>query len=169
MPVGTVRRTHAGLSVSKATIAVESYVVQIDIGSAIVSQNEITDRVCALDWVFVAIKGLENQGYLNQCVRICRIIEHMIDYEEWNADTPFLGKAESFMANNFVADVAARGMIKAAKAERESREAVAAGVPPVVESNFGLDFSIWDPLGWPVDLQDGDDLLFLGGNIGASS
>ncbi|KAE8140480.1 hypothetical protein BDV38DRAFT_279981 [Aspergillus pseudotamarii] len=105
----------------------------------------------------------------NQCVRVCRIIEHMIDYEDWNKDTPFVGKAESFMANNFVADVAARGMIKAAKAERESREAGAAGVPPEVDSHFDFDFSIWDPMGWPVNWQDGDDLLFLNENIGGSS
>ena len=36
-----------------------TYVVQINIGSAIVGQNEITDRVCALDGVCVAVKGLE--------------------------------------------------------------------------------------------------------------
>ncbi|KAL4917394.1 fungal-specific transcription factor domain-containing protein [Aspergillus aurantiobrunneus] len=105
----------------------------------------------------------------NQCMRVCRITEHMIDYQDWNRDTPFVGKAESFMANNFVADVAARGMIKAADAERDCRVAGAAGVPPEVESHLDLDFSIWDAMGWPVNWQDGDDLLFLNENIGASS
>ncbi|KAL2831543.1 fungal-specific transcription factor domain-containing protein [Aspergillus cavernicola] len=110
----------------------------------------------------------------SQCVRVCRIIEHMIDYEDWNKDTPFTGKAESFMANNFVADVAARGMIKAnqrhaaAQTERDCREAVAAGVPAEVESDFDLDFSIWDPMAWNVNWQDSDDLLFLSEDIGGS-
>lgn len=111
----------------------------------------------------------------SQCVRVCRIIEHMIDYEDWNKDTPFLGKAESFMANNFVADVAARGMIKAnmrhaaAQTQHDCREAMAAGVPLEVESNFDLNFSIWDPMEWNVNWQDSDDLLFLRENIGGSS
>ena len=111
----------------------------------------------------------------SQCVRVCRIIEHMIDYEDWDKDTPFLGKAESFMANNFVADVAARGMIKAnmrytaAQADRECREAMAPGVPLEVESNFDLNFSIWDPMEWNVNWQDSDDLLFLRDNIGEPS
>lgn len=39
-----------------------TYIVQIDIGSAKMGQNEITDRVCALDGVFVAVKGLEEPG-----------------------------------------------------------------------------------------------------------
>lgn len=111
----------------------------------------------------------------SQCVRVCRIVEHMIDYEDWDKDPPFLGKPESFMANNFVADVAARGMMKAnlqhaaAQAERDCREAVAAGVPPVVESNFDLNFSIWDPMQWNMNWQDSDDLLFLGEDLGRSS
>lgn len=111
----------------------------------------------------------------SQCVRVCRIIEHMIDYEDWSKDTPFLGKAESFMANNYVADVAARGMIKAnmrhaaASTERDCREATAAGVPLEVESNFDLNFSIWDPMEWNLNWQDSDDLLFLRENIGGSS
>ncbi|KAJ5986048.1 hypothetical protein N7451_010413 [Penicillium sp. IBT 35674x] len=107
----------------------------------------------------------------SQCVRVCRIIEHMIDYEDWNKDTPFLGKAESFMANNFVADVAARGMIKAnmrhaaAQTERDCRETMAAGAPLGLESNFDFNFSIWDPMEWNVDWQDSEDLLFLRENI----
>ena len=111
----------------------------------------------------------------SQCVRVCRIIEHMIDYEDWNKDTPLLGKAESFMANNFVADVAARGMIKAnirhaaAQTERDCREAATAGAPPEMESNFDLDFSVWDPMEWNVNWHDRDDLLFLSENIGGSS
>ncbi|KAJ5831764.1 hypothetical protein N7474_000075 [Penicillium riverlandense] len=109
-----------------------------------------------------------------QSFRVCRIIEHMIDYEDWNKDTPFTGKAKSFMANNFVADVAARGMIKAnqrhaaAQTERDCREAVAAGVPAEVESDFNIDFSIWDPMEWTVNWQDSNDLLFLSENIGGS-
>jgi hypothetical protein len=111
----------------------------------------------------------------SQCIRVCRIIENMIDYEDWNKDTPYLGKAESFMANNFVADVAARGMIKAnmrhtaAQTEHDYREAAAAGVPPEAESNLDLDFSIWDPMEWNVNWQDTDDLLFLSEDIGGSS
>ncbi|KAF9888918.1 hypothetical protein FE257_008087 [Aspergillus nanangensis] len=107
----------------------------------------------------------------NQCARVCRIVEHMIDYEDWDADPPFVGKAESFMAKNFVAEVAARGMIKAAKAERDSREAAAAagGGPSEGEVNFDFDFSILDQIGWPVNWPDGDDLLFLPGNVGGSS
>lgn len=109
----------------------------------------------------------------SQSVRVCRIIENMIDYEDWNKDTPFLGKAESFMSNNFVADVAARGIFKAnlrhaaAQTERDSREAVAAGNPPeVVEPTFDLDFSIWDPMQWNVNWPDSDDLLFIGEDLG---
>lgn len=100
-----------------------------------------------------------------QCVRVCRIIEHMIDYEDWNTDMPFTGKAESFMANNFVADVAARGIIKAnqqhsaAQTERDCGVSVAAGVPAEVESDFDLDFSIWDPMEWAVNWQNIDSLL----------
>jgi hypothetical protein len=111
----------------------------------------------------------------SQCYRVCRIIENMINYEDWDKDTPFLGKPKSFMANNFVADVAARGMIKAntrhaaAQAERDSRDAVAAGVPQDVDSNFELDFSIWDPMEWNMSWQDSDGLLFLDENIGGSS
>ncbi|KAJ5630866.1 uncharacterized protein N7484_010966 [Penicillium longicatenatum] len=111
----------------------------------------------------------------NHCMRVCRIIENMIDYEDWNKDTPYLGKAESFMANNFVADVAARGMIKAnmrhaaAQTERDYREAAAGGVPPEAESNLDLDFSIWDPMEWNMNWQDTDDLLFLNEDIDGSS
>ncbi|KAJ5569992.1 uncharacterized protein N7459_009422 [Penicillium hispanicum] len=111
----------------------------------------------------------------SQCVRVCRIIENMIDYEDWNKDTPFLGKAESFMANNFVADVAARGILKAnmrhaaAQTERDCREAVAAGAPPEMESHFDLDFSVWDPMEWNVNWQDSEDLLFLSEDFGGSS
>ncbi|KAJ5770681.1 uncharacterized protein N7511_002732 [Penicillium nucicola] len=112
----------------------------------------------------------------SQCFRVCRIIENMISYEDWDKDTPFLGKAVSFMANNYVADVAARGMIKAnmrhaaAQTERDSRETVAAGDPPEVETNFDLDFAmIWDPMQWNANLQDADDLLFLSDNIGGTS
>lgn len=127
----------------------------------------------------------------SQCVRVCRIIEHMLDCEDWNEnqDTPFVGKAESFMAMNFVADVAARGILKAYKHTRQAvaarmerdrdrdrgrdrdcdcREGDPAGVQPDGGSQFDLDFSIWDPMEWPLNWQDGDDLLFLSGNIGAS-
>ncbi|KAL4786499.1 fungal-specific transcription factor domain-containing protein [Aspergillus varians] len=107
----------------------------------------------------------------SQCVRVCRIIENMIDYEDWNKDIPFVGKAESFMSNNFVADVAARGIMKANKrhaAAQTEREGVAAGVPPEVESNFDLNFLIWDPMEWNVNWQDSDN-LFLTENLGGSS
>ncbi|KAL2849605.1 fungal-specific transcription factor domain-containing protein [Aspergillus pseudoustus] len=130
----------------------------------------------------------------SQCVRVCRIIEHMIDYEDWDRDTPFLGRAESFMANNFVADVAARGIIKAntarhaaaasatanaipaATTERDCRDGAAqavvgggAGPPEAVEPTLDLDFSIWDPMAWHVNWQESDELLFLGENMGGSS
>ncbi|KAJ5097191.1 hypothetical protein N7456_007912 [Penicillium angulare] len=118
----------------------------------------------------------------SQCFRVCRITEQMIDYEDWDKETPFLGKAESFMGNNLVADVAARGMIQAnmrhaaaqaerdRERERDSREDVE-GVPAEVEvePGFDLDFSIWDPMGWNLNWQDGDDLLFLHGGLGGSS
>ncbi|KAL4982796.1 hypothetical protein BDW68DRAFT_182193 [Aspergillus falconensis] len=92
----------------------------------------------------------------SQCLRVYRIIGHMIDGKDWNQGTPVLGKAEPFMANNFVADVAARGIIKgntrhaAAKTERET---VVARVPPGGESTFDLNFSlsIWDPMEWNVN------------------
>lgn len=108
----------------------------------------------------------------NQCMRVCRIIENMIDYEDWNKDTPFLGKAQSFMGNNFVADVAARGMIKAnlrhaaAQTERDYLEVAPTVVPPEEEPTFNLDFSIWDPMELNVNWQDSDDLLFLSENLG---
>jgi hypothetical protein len=108
----------------------------------------------------------------NQCMRVCRIIENMIDYEDWNKDTPFVGKARSFMGNNFVADVAARGMIKAnlrhaaAQAEREVATTV---LPPEVEPHFDLDFSIWNSMEFNVNWQDSDDLLFLSENLGGPS
>ncbi|KAL4751803.1 hypothetical protein BDW72DRAFT_87758 [Aspergillus terricola var. indicus] len=112
----------------------------------------------------------------SQCVRVCRIIEHMIDGEDWDQETPFFGRAESFMANNFVADVAARGIIKANTrhaAAKTERETVAAGVPPEGESTFDLDFSlsIWDPMEWNVNWQDdaGNELVFLSENIGRPS
>ncbi|KAJ6113224.1 hypothetical protein N7523_006541 [Penicillium sp. IBT 18751x] len=119
----------------------------------------------------ISQKGDDRQP---QCVRVCRIIEHMIDYEDWNKDTPFTGKAESFMANNFVADVAARGMIKAnqqhaaAQIESDCREAGAAGAPAEAESDLDLDFSIWNPMEWNVAWQESDDLLFLSEGIGGS-
>jgi hypothetical protein len=43
---------------------VDTYIVKIDIGAAIVGQNEITNRVRALDRVFVPVKGLEEPGIL---------------------------------------------------------------------------------------------------------
>ncbi|KAJ5125136.1 hypothetical protein N7476_010516 [Penicillium atrosanguineum] len=100
-----------------------------------------------------------------QCVRVCRIIEHMIDYKDWDTDMPFTGKAGSFMANNFVADVAARGIIKAnqrhsaARTERDCGVSGEAEVSAEVESDFNLDFSIWDPMEWAVNWQNIDDLL----------
>ncbi|KAL4742964.1 hypothetical protein BDV11DRAFT_179273 [Aspergillus similis] len=109
----------------------------------------------------------------SQCVRVCRIIEHMIDGEDWNKNTPFLGNAESFMANNFVADVAARGIIKANTrhaAAKTERETVIAGALPEEESTFDLDFSLslWDPMEWNVNWEDGagDERIFLNENIG---
>lgn len=121
---------------------------------------------------FTLMKDISQTGddRRSQCVRVCRIIEHMIEYEDWDKDTPFTGKAKSFMANNFVADVAARGMIKArqvaAQAERDCREAVAAGVPAEMEPDFDLNFSVWDPMEWNVNWQDSDNLPFLSGDIG---
>ncbi|KAL1867974.1 hypothetical protein Plec18167_008440 [Paecilomyces lecythidis] len=106
----------------------------------------------------------------SQCVRVCRIIENMIDYEDWNKDTPFLGKAESFMGMNFIADVAARGIMKAnirnaaAHAERDCQQDVIAAAPPGA-SNFGIDFSIFDPMGWDVNFRNSDDLLFFNENL----
>lgn len=111
----------------------------------------------------------------NQCMRVCRIIENMIDYEDWNKDTPFLGKARSFMANNFVADVAARGMIRAnlrhaaVQTERDGREAATTVVPQEVEPQFDLDFSIWDSMELDVNWQDGGNLLFLSENLDGPS
>ncbi|KAJ5763425.1 hypothetical protein N7533_002106 [Penicillium manginii] len=108
----------------------------------------------------------------NQCMRVCRIIENMVDYEDWDKDTPFLGKACSFMANNFIADVAARGMIKAnlrhAAAQAEGEVATTI-VAPEVEPHFDLDFSIWDSMQLNVNWQDSDDLVFLSENLGGSS
>lgn len=40
----------------------KTYIVQIDIGTAIVRQNEIPDRVRALDGVLVAIEGVQEPG-----------------------------------------------------------------------------------------------------------
>lgn len=97
-----------------------------------------------------------------QCVRVCRIIENMIDYEDWNTNMPFTGKAKSFMANNFVADVAARGIIKANQRHstvRAEHDCVTAGAPSEVDSGFGLDFSTWDSMEWAVNWQNIDDLL----------
>ena len=96
-----------------------------------------------------------------QCVRVCRIIENMIDSEDWNTDMPFTGKAKSFMANNFVADIAARGIIKANQRHSavQTEHNVAAGVPSEVDSGFDLDFSTWDPMEWAVNWQNIDDLL----------
>ncbi|KAL5340571.1 fungal-specific transcription factor domain-containing protein [Aspergillus crustosus] len=122
----------------------------------------------------------------SQCVRVCRIIENMIDYEAWNEDTPFLGKAESFMTNNFVADVAARGIIRAnarhaqasastsaaaatATAKTEHELGAGAGAPVEMELEFDLDFSVWDPMAWHLNWQHGDDLMFLNQSIGGSS
>ncbi|KAL3468106.1 fungal-specific transcription factor domain-containing protein [Aspergillus heterothallicus] len=62
----------------------------------------------------------------SQCSRVCRIIENMIDYDEWRKEIPFLGKAESFMALNFVADVAARGMVRANMRQHAAAQAAQA-------------------------------------------
>ncbi|GAD96897.1 pogo transposable element, putative [Paecilomyces variotii No. 5] len=110
----------------------------------------------------------------SQCVRVCRIIENMIEYEDWNKDTPFLGKAESFMSLNFIADVAARGIMKAnirhaaAQAERDCREDVVAAAPPGV-SNFDFDFSIFDPMGWDVNWRNSGDPLFVNEDLSGPS
>lgn len=111
----------------------------------------------------------------NQCVRACRIIENKIDYEDWNKEAPFLGKLRSFMANNFVADVAARGLIKAnlrraaAQTECDCREVTTTVVPPEAEPHFDLDFSIWDSMELNVNWQDSDELLFLSEKLSGSS
>lgn len=119
---------------------------------------------------FTLMKGISetHNDRRFQCMRICRIIEHMID-EDWGAEMPFTGKAESFMAINFVADVAARGIIKATgiqqhsngKTEREiaSGLSIAEGVPTKLDSNSDLDFLALDPMEWAVNWKKIDELL----------
>lgn len=75
--------------------------------------------------------------------------------EDRDQETAFLSKAESFIANIFAADVAARAIMKANTryaATKTKRETLAAEVPPERESTFDLDFSlsIWDPVEWYV-------------------
>lgn len=111
----------------------------------------------------ISVSGSNDRRF--QCIRVCRIIEHMIDYKDWNKDIPFTGKAESFMANNFVADVAARGIIEASQrhsalqTEHHCEISMEAGVPAETESAFDLNFSIWDPMEWALNWQYIDDLL----------
>lgn len=104
---------------------------------------------------FTLIRDISQTGNDGRfyCYRVCRIIEHMIGYEDWNTDMPFTGKAESFMSNNFIADVAARGILRARQAAQMERDCE-------VQADINdLNFSSWDPLEWTVDWHSIDDLL----------
>lgn len=85
--------------------------------------------------------------------------------EDWNTEVPFTGRAESFMAMNFVADVAARGIIKATqqhsatRTERNREAPVAAGIQANMMPDLDLDFLASDPMEWAMDWQNIDDLL----------
>lgn len=106
-----------------------------------------------------------------QCVRVCRIIEHMIDCEDWDKEMPFTGKAESFMAINFVADVAARGIIKAnqrhaaIQMESDSGLSMEAEISADVGLDFDFDFSTWDSMEWSMNWHNVDELLLSTENI----
>lgn len=41
-----------------------THIVQINVGSTIVRQNKISDRVCALNRVLVSVKGVQEPGVL---------------------------------------------------------------------------------------------------------
>ncbi|KAJ5567926.1 hypothetical protein VI817_007133 [Penicillium citrinum] len=115
---------------------------------------------------FTILKNLSETGSDRrfQCMRVCRIIEHMIN-EDWNTEVPFTGRAESFMAMNFVADVAARGIIKATqqhsatRTERNREAPMAAGIQANMMPDLDLDFLASDPMEWAMDWQNIDDLL----------
>jgi len=115
---------------------------------------------------FAIMKGMSETGSDRrfQCIRVCRIIEHMIN-EDWNTEVPFTGRAESFMAMNFVADVAARGIIKATqqhsatRTERSREAPVAAGIQANMMPDLDLNFLASDPMEWAMDWQNIDDLL----------
>ena len=134
-----------------------------------------TDTRNIIRQTFALMRDLSQTGNDRrfQCMRVCRIIEHMIDHD-WDTDMPmpFTSKAESFMANNFVADVAARGIFKAnqqnaaAQTERDCRISEVPGVPAGMESDFDLDLSIWDPMAWTMNWDNIDDLLLPSANTG---
>ena len=121
--------------------------------------------------IFSIMKGITETGSDRrfQCIRICRIIEHMIN-EDWNTEVPFTGRAESFMGMNFVADVAARGIIKAnqqhlaTRAEHSREMPVTAGVQANMMPDWDLDFLASDPMEWAMDWQNIDNLLLPDGN-----
>lgn len=43
---------------------VVAYVVEVDVGAAVVGEHEVSDHVGALDGVGVAVEGLEEEGVL---------------------------------------------------------------------------------------------------------
>lgn len=83
---------------------------------------------------------VENGEWSRICKTVVLIMEQMSGYEDWDKEPPLTGTAKTFMANNFIADVAVRGIVKA----REEYRYMGTEVEPNIETPGFIDAADWD-------------------------